>query len=67
MGLIADSGQKRALYFLHQQYLTSMHGYVADSCRSTGQPPTRPEFRERALAVLQSLTFEKMEQLAQGQ
>lgn len=67
MGLFEASGQKRALYFLHQQYLTAMTTFVADSCRQSGQPPASAAFRDRALEVLQSLSFEEMGRLAQEQ
>ncbi|MCW1400912.1 hypothetical protein OKA06_00730 [Novosphingobium sp. MW5] len=65
MGLLEDNGQKRALYFLHQRYLVAMTAFVADSCRQSGHAPAGAAFRRRALEVLQSLSFEKMEQLAQ--
>lgn len=65
MSLIDERGDKRALYFLHQQYLSQMKTFVADSCRQTGKLPERDAFRDKALEVLTGLTFEKMQQLAQ--
>lgn len=67
MGLLEDSGRKRALYFLHQRYLATMTAFMADSCRQSGQPPAPAAFRNRALEALQSLSFESMDRLAQEQ
>jgi hypothetical protein len=66
MGLLEDSGEKRALYYLHQQYLASMAGFVADSCRRSGHLPTPAAVRAQALATLATLSFEKMQQLVQA-
>lgn len=66
MGLIADQGERRALYYLHQQYLGAMSGFVADSCRQSGQPPAPDAFKAKALEVLQSLSFERMEAMARA-
>lgn len=65
MSLIDETGQKRELYYLNQQYLRDMKAFVADTCRQTGQLPTRQAFKDRALAVLPTLTFERMQQAAQ--
>lgn len=64
MSLIDESGQKRALYYLHQAYLRDMKAFVADSCQQTGAIPTREAFKAKALEVLQKLTFEKMQLMA---
>ncbi len=65
MSLIDESGRKRALYALHQTYLAEMQAFVAQSCRKTGTLPGREAFRARALEVLKTADFEKMEALAQ--
>jgi hypothetical protein len=65
MSLIDESGRKRALYALHQTYLGEMKGFVAKSCRETGALPSREAFRARALELLKTLGFEKMDALAQ--
>ncbi|MFZ1743595.1 MAG: hypothetical protein WAT93_12110 [Pontixanthobacter sp.] len=65
MSLIDESGQKRALYYLHRRYLEKMTEFVAESCRKTGKEPAREAFKGRALEVLENATFGEMEQLAQ--
>lgn len=67
MSFVDESGQKRALYYLHQQYLKAMTAFVSDSCRQTGGVPTRDAFRANALQVLNALSFEKMDRLAEEQ
>ncbi|MCZ8325850.1 MAG: hypothetical protein O9283_11365 [Sphingomonadaceae bacterium] len=64
MSLIDESGQKRELYYLNQQYLREMKAFVADSCQRAGTLPTREAFKGKALEVLESLTFERMQQAA---
>ena len=64
MSLIDEAGQKRALYALHQTYLSQMQAFVAHSCRETGALPSREAFRARALEVLKAAGFEKMDALA---
>lgn len=66
MSLIDEAGHKRALYFLLQQYLGSMRGFVADNCRKSGAPPMRDAFRAKALDVLTSLSFAKMQRMAKA-
>lgn len=63
MSLVGEDGRKRALYYLHQTYLTQMNTFVADTCRDTGVPPTREAFRDKALKLLGTLGFEKMQAL----
>ncbi len=65
MSLIDESGHKRALYYLHQQFLSQMNAFVIDGCRQTGNPPTRQAFRAHALDVLGKLTYERMQKLAE--
>lgn len=65
MSLIDESGQKRALYALHQTYLAEMRAFVAQSCRETGTLPRPEAFRARALEQLKASGFEKMDALAQ--
>lgn len=65
MSLIDETGQKRELFYLNQQYLREMKAFVADTCRQTGQLPTRQAFKDRALTVLPTLTFERMQEAAQ--
>lgn len=64
MSLINEAGHKRALYFLHQRFLGTMHDYVAESCLKTGHAPTRDAFRAKALGVLSALSFEDMQKAA---
>lgn len=64
MSLIDEAGQKRALYALHQTYLSQMQAFVAQSCRETGVLPGREAFRARALELLKASGFEKMDALA---
>lgn len=64
MSLIDESGRKRALYALHQTYLSEMQAFVATSCRETGMLPSREAFRARALELLKASGFEKMDALA---
>ncbi len=66
MSLIDESGRKRALYALHQTYLSEMQAFVTRSCRDTGALPTRESFRARALEVLKGAGFEKMDALARA-
>ncbi|AOL95699.1 hypothetical protein [Porphyrobacter sp. LM 6] len=66
MSLIDESGRKRALYHLHQQYFQTMQGFVAQSCRDTGAPPSREAFEKKALQVLNGLGFEKMQALGEA-
>jgi len=66
MSLIDESGRKRALYALHQTYLADMQALVAQSCRDTGELPSRESFRARALERLKTSGFEKMEALAKA-
>jgi hypothetical protein len=61
MSLIDEAGQRRALYALHQTYLSEMQSFVAQSCRETGVLPSREVFRARALELLKASGFEKME------
>jgi hypothetical protein len=61
MSLIDESGQKRALYFLHQHYLAKMNAFVVETCQQTGQAPTAEAFKARALQVLENATFKKMQ------
>jgi hypothetical protein len=63
MSLVDEDGRKRALYYLHQTYLAQMNAFVADTCRDTGAPPTREAFRDKALKLLGTLGFEKMQAL----
>jgi hypothetical protein len=65
MSLVDESGNKRALYYLLQQYLKTMTAFVGDSCQQTGAAPTRDAFRAKALDVLTGLSFEKMDRMAQ--
>lgn len=67
MSLIDESGDKRALYALHQTYLSQMQAFVAQSCRDTGALPGREAFRARALEVLKAAGFEKMDALARSE
>ena len=67
MSLIDESGKKRALYALHQTYLSQMQAFVAQSCRDTGALPGREAFRARALELLKASGFEKMDALAKAQ
>jgi len=64
MSLVNEAGEKRALYYLLQQYLRTMTAFVGDTCQQSGTVPTRAAFRAKALDVLNALSFEKMEQLA---
>ena len=64
MSLIDEAGRKRALYALHQTYLSEMQAFVAQSCRDSGALPNRDAFRARALEVLKAAGFEKMDALA---
>jgi hypothetical protein len=64
MSLIDESGKKRALYALHQTWLSDMQSYVAQSCRDTGTLPSREAFRAQGLELLKTLGFEKMDALA---
>jgi hypothetical protein len=66
MSLIDESGRKRALYALHQTYLSEMQAFVAQSCRDTGTLPSREAFRARGLEVLKASGFEKMDALARS-
>lgn len=66
MSLIDESGQKRALYYLHQQFLRDMRAFVADSCARSGQAPTREAFRKKGVEVLGTLSFEKMQRIAEA-
>lgn len=61
MSLIDESGRKRALYHLHHTYLGEMQAFVADTCQQTGAAPTREAFKTKALNLLKTLGFEKME------
>ena len=61
MSLIDESGRKRALYHLHHTYLGEMQAFVADTCQQTGAAPTREAFKAKALNLLKTLGFEKME------
>ena len=63
MSLIDESGRKRALYHLHRTYYTEMQAFVADTCQQTGAAPTREAFKRKALELLKTLGFEKMEAL----
>ncbi|OYY91800.1 MAG: hypothetical protein B7Y45_02215 [Sphingomonas sp. 28-66-16] len=67
MSLVDETGQRRALYYLHQQYLQAMTNFVADSCRQTGMAPSRDTFRARALDMLTTLSFDKMQRMAQAE
>ncbi|OYY72558.1 hypothetical protein [Sphingomonas sp. 28-63-12] len=64
MSLVDETGQKRALYYLHQQYLKTMTAFVADSCRQSGTVPAHDAFKAKALDVLTTLSFEKMQRMA---
>ena len=64
MSLVGEDGRKRALYALHQTYLAQMSAFVADSCRDRGAEPTREEFKARAIQLLKTLGYEKMQALA---
>jgi hypothetical protein len=66
MSLIDESGQKRALYYLHQTFLREMKAFVLKSCQDTGQVPTRAAFKAKALELLPTLTYEKMERETGG-
>lgn len=66
MSLIDDAGHKRALYYLHQQFLSQMSAFVIDSCQQSGKAPTRQAFKAKALDVLAKLSYEKMQKLADG-
>ncbi len=63
MSLIDESGRKRALYVLHQNYLKEMRDFVAQSCRTTGTLPPRTAFQNRALQLLNESGFEKLDAL----
>lgn len=63
MSLIDESGRKRALYVLHQNYLKEMRDFVAQSCRTTGTLPPRTAFQNRALHLLNESGFEKLDAL----
>jgi hypothetical protein len=64
MSLIDEAGHKRALYYLHRHYFREMKAFVANACRQTGNAPSREAFKARALDLLPSLTFEKMQREA---
>lgn len=66
MSLIDEAGRKRALYFLHQRYLSEMRAFVGETCRQTGELPSREAFKTKALEVLPQLSFEAMQRLAEG-
>lgn len=64
MSMIDEAGQKRALYFLHQQFYAEMSQFIAKTCAEEGAVPDRESFRAKALEVLPRLGFEKMQTLA---
>lgn len=63
MSLIDETGRKRALYYLHQNYFSEMRAFVDQSCQQSGAVPTRGAFKAKALKVLSSLGFEKIHAL----
>jgi hypothetical protein len=66
MSLIDESGHRRALYYLFQSFLSETKTFVDETCRQTGEAPSRDAFRSEALKVLPTLSFERMEQLAEN-
>ncbi|MDH7972826.1 hypothetical protein QH494_11580 [Sphingomonas sp. AR_OL41] len=64
MSLVDETGEKRALYYLLQQYLKTMTAFVADGIRQSGAVPARDAFRAKALEVLATFSFEKMQRMA---
>lgn len=55
MSLINEKGEKRALYYLHQNYYKAMNDYLKDYKTENDTYPDQEEFNERALNVLRSL------------
>lgn len=55
MSLINEKGEKRALYYLHQNYYNAMNDYLKDYKTENDTYPDQEEFNERALNVLRSL------------
>lgn len=64
MSLVGEDGRKRALHALHTSYLGAMQAFVADTCRQTGAEPTREAFKAKAVELLKTLGYEKMQALA---
>lgn len=55
MSLINENGEKRDLYYLHQNYFMAMNKYLNKFKKKNNTYPNQKEFNEKALKVLRTL------------
>lgn len=55
MSLISEEGERRPLYFFHQQYYIAMNGFLKDYKQKNGSYPDTKTFNAKALEVLETL------------
>lgn len=55
MSLINEKGEKRALYYLHQNYYKEMNAYLESYKTQNNSYPSTEEFKKKALEVLAGL------------
>ena len=55
MSLINESGEKRALYYLHQNYYKAMNVYLKEYKSQNNTYPNQEDFNKKALEVLRTI------------